>query len=102
MKHNYNSKEVQRYLQSIILTAEDGTEYKGDFIDLRIDKATIPEGKYMYHCRHDDNGDWCEPVTIEPLVVVNFCGTFVTDKEIEWPNVNDKYIPIDHSNLWIY
>lgn len=45
MKYDYNSKEVQRYLQSIILTAEDGTEYKGNFIDLRIDEATIPKGK---------------------------------------------------------
>lgn len=41
MKYDYNSKKVQKYLQPIILTAEDGTEYKGDFIDLRIDKETF-------------------------------------------------------------
>ena len=38
---------IRKYAQHIVLTAEDGTEYKGEFIDLRIDPATTPQGKYM-------------------------------------------------------
>ena len=33
--------------------------FKGQFVDLRVNIDTIPEGKYMYHTRHSDNGDWC-------------------------------------------
>lgn len=49
MLYNYN--EEKKYAQHIILTAEDGTEYKGEFIDLRIDPDTLPKGKYWYHLR---------------------------------------------------
>ena len=91
MLYNYN--EEKKYAQNVILIAEDGTEYKGEFIDLRIDPATIPQGKHMYHCRHDDSGDWCTPVTIEKRVIVNFCGTLITDTEIDFKG--ETYIPIE-------
>lgn len=45
MLYDYN--EERKYAEKIVLTAEDGTEYKGEFIDLRIDPATTPQGKYM-------------------------------------------------------
>lgn len=90
MLHNYYDK--RKYGYDMTLEAEDGTEYRGEFIDLRIDPATIPEGKYWYHLRHGDDGDWTAPVTIENRVIVNFCGTFITDEPIEIPN---GYIPIE-------
>lgn len=89
---DYN--EERKYAENIVLTAEDGTEYKGEFINLRIDPATIPQGKYMYHCRHDDNGDWCTPVTIEKRVLVNFCGTLITEAEIDFKG--ETCIPIEN------
>lgn len=69
-------------------------KFTGLFIDQRVDPDTIPEGKYMYHTRHSDNGDWCTPVTIEPFVLVNFCGTIIVDEEIEFLDPADKYVPI--------
>lgn len=92
MLYDYN--EERKYAENAILTAEDGTEYKGEFIDLRIDPTTIPKGKYMYHCRHDDDGDWTTPVTIEKHVLVNFCGTFIMDTEIDFKG--ETYIPIEN------
>ena len=68
--------------------------FKGQFVDLRVSDDTIPEGKYMYHTRHSDNGAWSTPVTIEPHVLVNFCGTIITDEKLEFANPKDPYIPI--------
>lgn len=93
MKTSY--EEVKNRMYNFVATNEEtGEIYEGKFYDFRIDPATIPEGKFMYHCRHDDDGDWTTPVTIEPRVMVNFCGVLITDKEIVFPNPNDKYIPI--------
>lgn len=70
--------------------------YNGEFTNVRIDPTTVPEGKFLYHTRHaDDDLFFRRPVTIElPHVVVNFAGSFITDKEIEFPNKDDKYIEI--------
>lgn len=72
----------------------DGNKLKGEFFDWRIDPTTIPEGKHVYMCRHDDNGDWVTPVTIERRVWVNFCGTFITDAPLEFEHfieLSDAY-----------
>lgn len=90
---NYNDKIVK---PMHLVAMSNGNRYEGEFIDLRIDPNTIPQGKHWYHCRHDDDGDWVTPVTIEPRVIVNFCGTFITDKEIEFPD-EYKTIYIDES-----
>ena len=73
---------------------KDKKLFTGQFIDMRVDPDTIPKGKYMYQTRHSDNGSWCTPVTVEPRVLVNFCGTIITDEEIEFPNPVDPFIPI--------
>lgn len=94
MLYNYN--EAKKWSQKVILfeANEAETQYEGELIDVRINPDTIPKGKFWYHCRHNDEGDWCTPITIEPRVLVNFCGTFITDKEITFPNPYDKYISI--------
>ena len=57
-----------------------------EFFDgIRLDPASIPEGKHMYHTRHNDDGDWSTPVTVqveERGIMVNFCGSIVTDEPI--------------------
>ena len=93
MLHNYK-KEI-KYAQHLVAIDEDGHKYEGEFIDLRIDPETIPEGKYWYHCRHDDDGDWCTPVTIEPKVIVNFCGTLITDEPIKFPETYGDFVPLE-------
>lgn len=68
--------------------------YEGEFIDVRIDPKTVPKGKFLYHTRHKDDIHWSKPVTIEPKVSFNFSGSLITNKEIEFPNKDDKYIEI--------
>ena len=90
-------EEIKDQLRSFVATEKTRKkkklEFEGLFTDVRIDPSTIPEGRFMYCIRHSDN-DWGAPRTIEPRVVVNFFGTVILDKEIEFPNPNDKYIPI--------
>ena len=85
--------ELRKFTATEKTRKKNKTEFEGLFTDVRIDPATIPEGKHMYHIRHSDN-DWGAPRTIEPRVVVNFFGTVILDKEIEFPNPADKYIAI--------
>ena len=52
---------------------------------VRISRDTIPAGKHAYQTRHSDK-DCCQPVTILPenaAVIVNFCGTIVTDYPLD-------------------
>lgn len=73
---------------------ETGEIYEGEYIDMRLQMDTIPEGKFAYNCHHDDDGDWVSPATIEKgNVVVNFAGVFITAKEIQFPEGKD-YIPV--------
>ena len=54
-----------------------GEIYEGEYIDMRIQMDSIPSGKHGYNCRHDDDGDWVTPVTIEKGgVMINFAGVF--------------------------
>ncbi len=87
----YNEKEVW----SIKLKNDDTEEvYEGEYIDLRLKMDTIPAGKFGYNCRHDDDGNWITPVTIERGgVMVNFAGVFITDKEIAFPD-GKNFIPV--------
>ena len=78
-----------------------GEIYDGRFIDFRLDRDTIPKGKFAYDCRHGDD-DWDSPITIEKRGVrVNFAGVFVTDKEIIFPK-NKDYIPIKLADAEFY
>ena len=53
-----------------------------EFYDgIRVSIDTIPSGKHMYHTRHSES-DWSTPISIAPEgrpIMVNFCGTIVTD-----------------------
>ncbi len=69
-----------------------GEIYTGEYVDMRLKHETIPSGLHAYNCRHGDNGNWVDPVTIEKgFVLVNFAGTFLSDKEIEFSE-NKNYI----------
>ena len=52
-----------------------------EFNDMRIDKNTIPKGKYQYEVAGDDNsgGDLAR---VQSGVLVNFCGTLICDKPL--------------------
>lgn len=56
-----------------------------NFDGIRIDKDTIPLGLHSYQTRHSDT-DITLPISIVPegqLVMVNFCGTIVTDEPLD-------------------
>ena len=59
--------------------------YRCEYYDgIRILDTSIPEGKHRYETRHSDN-DIAIPVAIAPkskLVIVNFCGTIVSDTPV--------------------
>lgn len=57
----------------------------GKFTIARVDHKTVPEGLFAYDIRHGDDNDWTEMVTIENRVIVNHCGTFVTDRKLDLP-----------------
>lgn len=53
-----------------------GIEY--EFNDMRIDRDTIPEGRYLYEVA-GDNDSGGEPVRIKAGILVNFFGTLICD-----------------------
>lgn len=62
----------------------------GVFTELRVQRDTIPQQLHMYEIRHDDSGLMC---TIEKKVFADFAGTFITEYEFEFGDVD--YINID-------
>ena len=66
------------------------------FTPLRIDRATVPNGYYLYEVRHDDDcrGD---AVQIARNIVVNHWGSLITRDEIPLPP--DGYLDIDPDAL---
>lgn len=55
------------------------------FDGIRLNPDTLPDGKHMYHTRHSED-DISQPVAIAKegtSVIVNYCGTIVTDKPLK-------------------
>ena len=74
------------------------------FSDLRIDRATVPKGLYMYEVRYDD--DNCgDPAQIANWVMVNHLGTLISREPLKLvPSkaVNNAYLDIDPKKDWNY
>ena len=49
-----------------------------EFFDIRIDRNSIPEGKFFYEVRHADE-DWGFPCQVKEGILVNFYVTLVSD-----------------------
>lgn len=45
-----------------------------DFSDMRIDRSTVPEGRYLYEVADDDESQG-DPSRIRKGIMVNSCGT---------------------------
>ncbi len=52
-----------------------------EFNDMRIDRNTIPEGKFIYEVADDDSDG--EPARIRPGILVNFFGTIICNQKLE-------------------
>ena len=69
-------------------------EVKGiecEFTDCRLDRSSVPEGKFMYEVGADDDcGD--TPARVKRAILVNFFGTLICNEEL----------PLDEEGvLWI-
>lgn len=51
------------------------------FNDMRIDRGTIPEGKYQYEVAGDDDSGG-DPARVQRGVLVNFFGTLICDEPL--------------------
>lgn len=60
------------------------------FHDMRIDRATVPEGKFLYEVAGDDDSGG-EPARIRPGILVNFFGTIISEQEL----------PLEEGVMWI-
>lgn len=49
-----------------------------DFSDMRIDRNTVPEGRYQYEVAGDDDSGG-DPARVQRGVLVNFFGTLLSD-----------------------
>lgn len=62
-----------------------------EFNDMRIDRNTVPEGKFQYEVAGDDDSGG-DPARIQKGVMVNFYGTLISDEEL----------PLgEHGILWV-
>lgn len=52
-----------------------------EFSDMRIDRNTVPEGRYQYEVAGDDDSGG-DPVRVSLGVLVNFFGTLICDKPL--------------------
>ncbi|MDE6600946.1 MAG: hypothetical protein K2K90_02035 [Lachnospiraceae bacterium] len=63
-----------------------------NFSDMRIDRSTVPEGRYQYEVADDDESQG-NPSRVRRGIIVNFFGTLISD--VPLPLVNDNV-------LWLY
>ena len=96
MKKSYAASVADNDFTPLEITLEDGTTYVGMFTDMRLDRETLPEGKFAYDCRHDD-ASWAELCQLQPFVLVNHAGTFVVNEPI--PNAEEGPLIMEWSYL---
>lgn len=52
-----------------------------EFSDMRIDRSTVPKGKYQYEVAGDDESGG-DPARIQWGIMVNFFGTLICDEPL--------------------
>jgi len=69
-----------------------------DFSGMRIDRSTVPEGRYQYEVADDESqGD---PVRVREGIMVNFFGTLISD--VPLPLGNDGVLWLDDGDfVWL-
>ena len=51
------------------------------FNDVRIERSTVPEGKYLYEIGGDDDSG-AEPARVKKSILVNFFGTLICEQPL--------------------
>ena len=69
------------------------------FHDMRIERNTIPKGKYYYEVAGDDDSG-AEPATVKYGIMVNFFGTLISDQSL--PLGDDDVLWLQEGDfLWV-
>ncbi len=79
----YSYKEIQTQLVVV-------KGIRCEFYDMRIDRATIPEGKFLYEVAGDDDSGG-DPARIREGIMVNFYGSLICDQPL----------PLEDGVLWL-
>ncbi len=70
-----------------------------DFSDMRIDRSTVPEGRYQYEVADDDESQGV-PARVRYGIMVNFFGTLISD--VPLPLVNDNILWLQEGDFeWL-
>ena len=70
-----------------------------DFSDMRIDRSTVPEGRYQYEVADDDESQG-NPVRVKQGIMVNFFGTLISG--VSLPLGNDGVLWLDEGDFeWL-
>ncbi|MDE5597389.1 MAG: hypothetical protein K2J04_06115 [Lachnospiraceae bacterium] len=70
-----------------------------EFSDMRIDRSTVPQGKYQYEVAGDDDSG-SDPARVQRGVLVNFFGTLISDMPLLL--VNDNVVWLQEGNFeWL-
>lgn len=74
------------------------------FTCLRVDRATVPKGIYLYEVRHDDCGGG-DPCQIGKRILVNHWGTLLSNeplKQISVAHRENAFLDVDPERDWNY
>lgn len=52
-----------------------------EFHDMRIERSSVPEGKFQYEVAGDDDSG-AEPCRVRNAILVNFYGTLISDEPL--------------------
>lgn len=70
-----------------------------EFSAVRIDRSTVPEGKYQYEVAGDDDSGG-DPARVRLGIMVNFFGTLISDQSL--PVENDGVLWLgDGDFVWL-
>lgn len=70
-----------------------------EFSDMRIDRSTVPKGKYQYEVADDDESSG-DPARVKSGIMVNFFGTLICDKPL--PIGEDGVLWLDDGDfVWL-
>ena len=67
-----------------------------EFSDMRIDRSTVPQGKYQYEVADDDESQG-NPARIRYGIMVDFFGTLISDLPL--PVENDDVLWLDDGDF---
>ncbi len=70
-----------------------------EFNDMRIDRNTVPKGKYQYEVAGDDDSGG-DPARVKTAILVNFFGTLICDKPLPIGNNGVLWL-MDGDFVWI-